>query len=106
MSFDPMAAAVDWLDAYRAGDVETILGMYADDAVIYCNCGGAKTLTGPGALRVYWVDRLKRNPAFELDDLQLSHDETHISYFTSAGLVTALLTFNAVGQIRTLSCGP
>lgn len=34
MSIDPMAAAIDWLDAYRAGDIETILGMYAEDAVI------------------------------------------------------------------------
>jgi ketosteroid isomerase-like protein len=29
-----MAVAVDWLDAYRAGDLETILNMYADNAVI------------------------------------------------------------------------
>ena len=30
MSFDPMAAAVAWFDAYRAGDIETILAMYAE----------------------------------------------------------------------------
>jgi ketosteroid isomerase-like protein len=34
MSFDPMAAAVDWLDAYRAGDIDAILQMHAGDAVI------------------------------------------------------------------------
>jgi ketosteroid isomerase-like protein len=34
MSFDPMAAAIDWLDAYRSSDLETILKMYSDDAVI------------------------------------------------------------------------
>lgn len=31
MSFDPMAEAIDWLDAYRAGDI-SIVDMYADDA--------------------------------------------------------------------------
>ncbi|WP_166299786.1 nuclear transport factor 2 family protein [Bradyrhizobium sp. 2S1] len=101
-----MAAAVDWLDAYRAGDIEAVLGMYADDAVIYCECGGTKTLTGRAALRAYWVDRLKSSPAFELDDLQLSRNEPVISYFTSSGLVKAVLVFNAAGQIRALSCGP
>ncbi|WP_247834255.1 hypothetical protein [Bradyrhizobium sp. 200] len=39
MTFDAMAAAVDWLDAYRAGDIESILEFYADDAVIECGCG-------------------------------------------------------------------
>ncbi|WP_076865207.1 nuclear transport factor 2 family protein [Bradyrhizobium mercantei] len=105
MSFDPMAAAVDWLDAYRAGDLEDMLGMYAEDAVIYCDCGSTKTLTGREALRAYWIDRLKRYPAFELDNLRHDRGETAISYFTGAGLVNAVLTFDAVGQIKAVSCG-
>lgn len=48
MSFDAMAAAIDWLYAYRAGDLETILGMYAEDAVIVCGCGGTKTVAAAG----------------------------------------------------------
>jgi ketosteroid isomerase-like protein len=36
MTFDAMAAAVDWLHTYRAGDTESILEFYADDAVIEC----------------------------------------------------------------------
>ena len=48
MSFDPMAAAVDWLDAYRAGDIEALLAMYADGAFIHCGCGGFKTSYGIG----------------------------------------------------------
>jgi len=80
MSCDPMAAAVDWLDAYRAGDIEAILAMYAEDAVVHCDCDGMKTLTGPEALRAYWVDRLRRHPASALDNLQPSGDGTEISY--------------------------
>ncbi|MHC4043484.1 hypothetical protein [Bradyrhizobium sp. 23AC] len=49
-----MAIAIDWLDAYRAGDIEAILGMYAEGAVVRCGCGGVKTITGNEALRAYW----------------------------------------------------
>ncbi|WP_244551411.1 hypothetical protein [Bradyrhizobium sp. Rc2d] len=42
-----MAAAVDWLDAYRKADIEMILRLYAEDAVIWRGCGGMKTITGP-----------------------------------------------------------
>ena len=51
MSFDPMAAAVDWLDAYRTGDIETILAMYADDAIVHCACGGMKRISTRQGLR-------------------------------------------------------
>ncbi|WP_247383501.1 MULTISPECIES: hypothetical protein [unclassified Bradyrhizobium] len=55
-----MAAAVDWLDAYRAGDIETILGMYAEDAVIVIEFGNAKQAAaidlGHPALK--WASRL------------------------------------------------
>ncbi|MET3971362.1 hypothetical protein ACVWXN_000085 [Bradyrhizobium sp. i1.4.4] len=106
MSFDPMAAAVDWLDAYRAGDIECILGMYADDAMIHCACGGMKTIIDRDGLRAYWVDRLRQYPASALDNLQPSQDGTMISYITSTGVVRAILAFNAAGKIKTLSCGP
>jgi hypothetical protein len=106
MSFDPMAAAVDWLDAYRDGDLETILAMYADDAVVHCGCGGMKTISGRQGLQEYWVDRLKNYPASRLDNLQPTADATIISYVSRDGIVSAILTFNASGKIAALSCGP
>ncbi|WP_246709453.1 hypothetical protein [Bradyrhizobium sp. 6(2017)] len=30
MSFDPMAAAVDWLDVYRACETDALLGIHAE----------------------------------------------------------------------------
>ncbi len=106
MSFDPMAAAVDWLDAYRAGDIEEILKMFAEDAVVNCGCNGLIAVTGRQGLRAYWVDRLRRYPASELDNLQPSADGTMIAYITRTGAVNAFLTFNTSGKIKTLSCGP
>ena len=106
MSFDPMAAAVDWLDAYRAGDINFILGMYAHNAIINCGCGGVKTITGDASLLAYWSDRVRRYPAGELDDLQLWQDGATISYRTVTGVVRAVLTFNVAGKIHTQNCGP
>lgn len=106
MPFDTMAGAVDWLDAYRAGDVDTILEMYADDAIVHCGCGGMKTITGRDGLRAYWLDRLRQLPASELDDLQPWTDATLISYVAREGVVSVVLTFNAAGRIASHSCGP
>jgi hypothetical protein len=40
MTFDAMAAAVDWLDAYCAADIEAILKLFAYDALVECRCAG------------------------------------------------------------------
>jgi hypothetical protein len=107
MAFDPMAAAVDWLDAYRAGDIEAILDMHADDAMVHCSCGDMKTIAGKEGLRAYWADRLQKHPASELDDLKPDVGGTSISYVTGGGVVNALLRFDSItGKIRTLTCGP
>ncbi|QOZ48690.1 nuclear transport factor 2 family protein [Bradyrhizobium sp. CCBAU 53340] len=103
MSFDPMAVAVDWLDAYRAGDIESILDMYAEDAVVHCGFGGFKTITGREALRADWIDRLQKYPAGSLDDLNPYHDGTILSYVTSTGVVNALFAFDAAGRIKELN---
>lgn len=103
-----MAAAIDWLDAYRAGDIEAILDMHAEDAVVHCGCGCAvRTITSREALRAYWIDRLREHPAGKLDDLNPSHnDGTIISYLTNAGVMSALFAFDAAGRIKELSCNP
>jgi hypothetical protein len=106
MSFDPMAAAVDWLDAYRAGDIEALLCMYADDAEVHCGCGGIKSIAGKDALRAYWVIRLREYPASNLDNLEPSEGGTVISYVTGRGLVKAILAFDTAGQIIEVKCGP
>ncbi len=76
--------------------------MYADDATIHCGCGGAKTLIGREALRVYWVDRLRRYPAFELAEPSHRAMKLLSRISQSKGLVSAVLAFNAIGQIRVL----
>lgn len=106
MSFDPMAAAIDWLDAYRAGDLDAILKMHADDAVIHCGCGTMKTISGEETLRAYWVERLQEYPASDLDNVHPLQDGSLISYVTCMGVVDARLTFDASGRIVLIDCAP
>ncbi len=105
MTFDAMATAIDWLDAYRAGDITAILGMYADDAVVECGCNGV-TVTGKEALRAYWEKRLRDHPASDLDDIQWSNGVANISYLSHDRIVGAALEFDAHGMIARLQCGP
>ncbi|WP_342740882.1 nuclear transport factor 2 family protein [Bradyrhizobium sp. B117] len=79
--------------------------MYADDAVVYCDCDEV-AITGREGLRAYWAARLRKRPATELDDLQPSHGGILISYISGAAVVNAVLSFNAAGKIKTLCCGP
>ncbi len=105
MTFDAMAIAVDWLDAYRARDIEAILAIYADNAVVECGCGGM-TVTGKQDVRAYWEQRLRDYPASDLDDLQSSGNGATISYVSRDGVVDAVLEFDPQGRIIRLRCGP
>lgn len=106
MSLDPMAAAVDWLDAYRKGDVEAILQMYSDDAVIVCGCGSMKTIAGTEGRRAYWVNQMAEYPVSALNNLQQAADGALISFDVRQGVVSAVLKFKAAGRISEHTCGP
>ena len=106
MTFDAMAAAVDWLDAYRARDIESILKMHADGSVVECHCGGSGTITGRESLRAYWERRFTDYPASDLDDLSPSIDGATISYLARDGVVGAILEFDPTGRITIMRCGP
>ena len=105
MSFDPMATAVDWLDAYRAGDIDAILAMYSDDVVVECHCSDL-TIIGKEGLRAYWEQRFKDCAPSDLDDLQPFGDGVTISYIARGSVVAAALQFNADGRITLLRCRP
>jgi hypothetical protein len=104
-SFDPMAAAIDWLDAYRAASIE-IVDLYADGATLECCCGGMKVIAGRGALIAYWRQRFVHNPAGELEDLQPEGTGIGVSYRVPDGIVQVTLSFDANGKIERSRCGP
>lgn len=103
---DPMAVAVDWLDAYRAARINHIVGMYSPDAVIECACGGRKTVHGQEEIAAYWRDRFIASPALELEELQMDGASVAVAYRTSSGVVQALLDVSSDGLISRCRCGP
>ena len=68
--FDPLAVAVDWLDAGKLGDLDGLLSQYDERATLECNCEGV-VLTGRQSLSAYWAPKLesKLAAAFTLDDI-------------------------------------
>ena len=97
---DPMAVAVDWLDAYRAARINQIVGMHSPDAVIECACGGRKTIYGQEGYRGLLATSLHRKTC------DMDGGAVVISYRTSSGIVQALLDIAEDGLITRCRCGP
>jgi hypothetical protein len=104
-TFDPMAAVIDWLDAYRAGSL-SIVDSYTSDAVLECRCSGMEAVRGRDAITNYWARRFAERPAGELVDLQPIKNAIVVSYRVPDGLVQATLYFDGSGRIARSVCGP
>lgn len=104
-SFDPMAVAIDWLDAYRAASL-SIVDLYSDGASLECGCNAQQVIAGRRAIAAYWKQRFVDKPAGELEDLQPDGGAVVVSYRTPGGVVRAILEFDAGGKIRRSRCGP
>lgn len=106
ISFDPMAAAIDWLDAYRAASLPDIISLYDASAAVECSCGGHNVIMGKTAIAAYWCQRFQEKPAGELNDLQIDGEKVIVTYQVSSGPVQASLFFAPTGKIARTVCGP
>ncbi|MCP3442349.1 nuclear transport factor 2 family protein [Bradyrhizobium sp. CCGUVB14] len=106
--FDSLAAVVDWLDACRRGDLNSLLDFYDERAVMECNCEGV-SITGRHAISAYWAPKLasKHIRGFNLDHLALTGHGVQIDYQNYEGKPVRLyFRFGVSGQIIYASCGP
>jgi ketosteroid isomerase-like protein len=106
--YDPLAAVVDWLDACRRGDLNALLDLYDERAVMECGCEGV-TLTGRNSIAAYWAPKLegKRMSAFNLDDVALTGRGVQIEYQGHQGKpVRFYFRFGRSNKIIYTSCGP
>jgi hypothetical protein len=104
-SFDPIAAATDWLDAYRAASL-SIVDLYDDSASLECSCGGYKVIVGKSAIAEYWRHRFVGKPAGELEDMYALGSAIVVHYRGPNGTVQAILNFNEAGKVERSRCGP
>jgi len=106
--FDPIAIAVDWLDAGKLGDLDGLLDLYDERATLECACEGV-TLTGREALSAYWASKLDSptEAAFTLDDMILTGDGVQLDYQNYEGKPVRIhFRFTPSGKIAHTSCGP
>src|SRR5690349_20716439 len=103
-SFEPMAAAIDWLDAYRAADL-SIANLYAVDAAVEC-CDGHTTVVGHDAIAEYWRVRFAEKPAGELEALRADGETIVVSYAVPGDILTVALEFSQTGQSIRSRCRP
>jgi len=103
--FDPLATAVDWLDAYREGDLNTLVNMYSEHGVIECGCDRNLTTITWHSLHSYWLRRVANYPAGDLEDLQLAPGGASVTYMTLGVPVRATLIFGQGGKISRQLCG-
>jgi ketosteroid isomerase-like protein len=104
--FDPIALAIDWLDAYRAQSIDRLLSFYDDQATQACGCRGQQLVAGKEALRAFWLHRFGTHPAYGLEDIRPDGDAVVVSYITNCCIVQASLIFNEKGKIAHALCGP
>lgn len=104
--FDNMAVVVDWLDACRNENLESLLDCYADDAGL--DCEGIH-LVGRSGLAAYWKPRLKgfSAAAFGLEEITPTADGVMLEYINHEGKpVKVVFTFNSSGKIAQMRCEP
>lgn len=99
---EPRTFADQWIKAWNARDIETVLAHYADDVVfssptalrVVPESGG--TVGGKEALRSYWTLALEGNPdlKFELLEVYAGIDTVALHYRNQrGGLIIEVLTF-------------
>lgn len=107
--FDQIAIVVDWLDACRAGDLEALLDLYAQDASLECACNAREILRGRTELASYWRPRLGEfSPnAFGLDEITPEVEGVVLHYIGFEGKpVRMLFAFDGNGRIMKTRCEP
>ena len=106
-NFDPIAVAVDWLDACRARDLDTLLDLYAQTARLECNCDGLTIHVGRAELESYWRSRFGDfSPvASGLEEIALDADGVVLDYRGQEGKPIRIhFAFDETGKIRQTRC--
>lgn len=106
MSVDPMATAIDWLDAYRSRDLDSLISLFGDEAILECTCCVSETIIGKESLRTFWPERFKDcDTSIEVHDLLPESEGASISYVARGDLVTATLKLAPDGKIAFMRWG-
>jgi ketosteroid isomerase-like protein len=106
--FDKMAAVVDWLDACRGRNLDTLLDFYAEDAGLDCACEHAD-ISGRLALAAYWRPKLSGASvgAFALEEITPHGEGVALDCLNfESKPVRIVFGFDRHGKISHMRCEP
>jgi ketosteroid isomerase-like protein len=107
--FDQIAIVVDWLDACRNRDLDSLLELYDEGASVECCCSGTELHRGLAALAAYWRLQFEAlvPTAFGLEEIAPTAEGVALDYLNFEGKpVRLFFTFTADGKIWQTSCLP
>jgi hypothetical protein len=105
--FDAIGVVVDWIDACKARQLDTLLDLYDEAASVQCCDGGQ--FQGRAAMTEYWRPRLARatSGTFEIDALIPLADGISLDFLGYDGMpVRTFFRFTAAGKISQTACKP
>lgn len=107
--FDPVVAAIDWLDACKSRDLDDVIDFYAEDATLECACCDTVIFTDRSELQAYWQPKLA-DPSPKLFELERVWDdpvETSLAYRShDRKLIRVSFSFDEFGKIVRSRCTP
>lgn len=106
--FDKIALVVDWLDACRNHELDTLIELYHNNASLECRCEGV-VISGRAALAAYWRAKFAAaaSEAFGLEEITPLGERILLDCSDFAGRrVRIAFTFDARGTILYTACRP
>jgi len=102
-----MGVVVDWIDAYRARQLNALLDLYDAHAAVECCDGGH--FEGREAVADYWRPRLAEAVpgAFEIAAVMPVMDSVSLDYRSYDGTqARTVFRFSSTGRISQTACEP
>ena len=106
---DPIGLAMDWLETCKRKQVAALAELYAESAVLECECETAGKLVGQGKILEYWRPKFAMPPPRPIKLEQIWPEAIGIALvyrFMDQLLVRVSFQFDAAGKIERSRCRP
>jgi hypothetical protein len=106
---DPIGLAMDWLETCKRRQLTALNELYAETAVVECECEGIGNFIGRGKILEYWREKFAMPPPrpFKLEQIWPEATGIALVYrFMDQPLIRVSFQFDAAGKIARSRCRP
>ena len=107
--FDPIGLAMDWLETCKRKQLSALTELYAETAIVECECEGVGKFIGHGRILEYWQPKFALPPPrpFKLEQIWPEAAGIALVYrFMDLPLARVSFQFDAAGKIVRSRCRP